>query len=118
MILLKISGLAKSTFYYTLSKTDKDNKNEEIINKIKEIFLKHKERYGYRRITLELRNQGYNINHKKVYRIMVKLGLKPLKRNKRKYSSYKGTVGKIADNHINREFYAEKPNQKWYTDVT
>lgn len=50
MILLKISGLAKSTFYYTLSKTDKDNKNEEIINKIKEIFLKHKERYGYRRI--------------------------------------------------------------------
>ena len=65
MILLKISGLAKSTFYYTLSKTDKDNKNEEIINKIKEIFIKHKERYGYRRITLELRNQGYNVNHKK-----------------------------------------------------
>ena len=49
---------------------------------------------------------------------MVKLGLKPLKRNKRKYSSYKGTVGKIADNYINREFYADKPNQKWYTDVT
>ena len=118
MILLKISGLAKSTFYYTLSKTDKDNKNEEIINKIKEIFIKHKERYGYRRITLELRNQGYNVNHKKVYRIMVKLGLKPLKRNKRKYSSYKGTIGKIADNHINREFNADKPNKKWYTDVT
>ncbi len=101
-----------------MSKNDKDNKNKEIIDKIKEIFLHHKERYGYRRITLELRNQGYNVNHKKVYRIMVKLGLKPLKRNKRKYSSYKGTVGKIADNHINREFYAEKPNKKWYTDVT
>ena len=62
-------------------------------DKIKEIFINNKERYGYRRITLELRNQGYNVNHKKVYRIMVKLGLKPLKRNKRKYSSYKGTVG-------------------------
>ena len=49
---------------------------------------------------------------------MVKLGLKPLKRNKRKYSSYKGTVGKIANNYINREFYADKPNQKCYTDVT
>lgn len=49
---------------------------------------------------------------------MVKLGLKPLKRNKRKYSSYKGTVGKIVGNYINREFYADKPNQKWYTDVT
>ncbi len=118
MILLKVSGLAKSVYYYTLSKIDKDDKNKEIIDKIKEIFINNKERYGYRRITLELRNQGYNVNHKKVYRLMVKLGLKPLKRNKRKYSSYKGTVGKIADNLIEREFNADKPNQKWYTDVT
>ena len=84
MILLKISGLAKSVYYYTLSKKNKDDKNKEIIDKIKEIFNNNKERYGYRRITLELKNQGYNVNHKKVYRIMVKLGLKPLKRNKRK----------------------------------
>ena len=118
MILLQVSGLAKSVYYYTLSKIDKDDKNKEIIDKIKEIFINNKERYGYRRITLELRNQGYNVNHKKVYRIMVKLGLKPLKRNKRKYSSYKGTVGKIADNFIERNFNAEKPNQKWYTDIT
>ena len=118
MILLQVSGLAKSVYYYTLSKIDKDDKNKEIIDKIKEIFINNKERYGYRRITLELRNQGYNVNHKKVYRIMVKLGLKPLKRNKRKYSSYKGTVGKIADNLIERNFNAEKLNQKWYTDVT
>ena len=48
---------------------------------------------------------------------MIKLGLKPLKRNKRKYSFYKGTVGKIADNLIERDFYADKPNKKWYTDV-
>ena len=84
MILLKISGLSKSTFYYTLTKNDKDDKNKEIIDKIKEIFINNKEKYGYRIITLELRNQGYNVNHKKVYKIMVKLGLKPLKRNKRK----------------------------------
>ena len=118
MILLKISGLSKSTFYYTLTKNDKGDKNKEIIDKIKEIFFYHKERYGYRRITLELRNQGYNVNHKKVYRLMVKLGLKPLKRNKRKYSSYKGTVGRIADNFIDRKFEADKSNEKWYTDVT
>ena len=93
-------------------------KNTEIIEKIKEIFYYHKQRYGYRRITLELQNQGYNVNHKKVYRLMVKLNLKPLKRNKRKYSSYKGTIGKIADNHIERKFESDKPNKKWYTDVT
>ena len=70
MVLLKVSSLAKSVYYYTLSKRDKDDKNKETIDKIKEIFFYHKERYGYRRITLELRNQGYNVNHKKVYRIM------------------------------------------------
>ncbi len=110
--------MSKSVYYYTLSKIDKDDKNEEIIEKIKEIFDNNKERYGYRRITLELRNQGYKVNHKKVYRIMFKLGLKALKRNKRKYSSYKGTVGKIANNLIERNFEANKPNEKWYTDVT
>ncbi len=82
MILLKVSRLAKLVYYYTLSKTNKDNKNKEIIKKI---FINNKERYGYRRITLELRNQGYNVNHKKVYKIMVKLDLKPLKRNKTKH---------------------------------
>lgn len=39
-------------------------------------------------------------------------------RRKRKYSSYKGTIGKIADNFIKRNFEAEKPNQKWFTDIT
>ena len=64
MILLKVSGLAKSVYYYNLSKIDKDDKNKEIIEKIKEIFFYHKERYGYIIITLELKNQGYNVNHK------------------------------------------------------
>ena len=117
-ILLQISGLAKSVYYYTLSKTNKDDKNKEIIDKIKVIFINNKERYGYRRIALELRNQGYKVNHKKVHRLMVILGLKALKRNKRKYSSYKGTTSKVIDNLINREFKADKPNKKWYTDVT
>ena len=49
---------------------------------------------------------------------MVKIGLKPLKRNKRKYSSYKGTVGQITNNLIKRNFNADKLNKKWYTDVT
>ena len=95
MILLKVSDLAKSVYYYNLSKIDKDDKNNEIKDKIKEIFINNKERYGYRRITLELRNQGYNVNHKKVYRIMVKLGLKPLKRNKRNIHLIKGLLVKL-----------------------
>jgi len=88
------------------------------MNEIIDIFYLHKERYGYRRITLELKNRGYEVNHKKVQRLMKKLNLSSRVRLKRKYSSYKGTLGKIADNLIKRDFKADEPNKKWYTDVS
>ena len=84
---------------------------------IQDIFHTHKGRYGYRCITMELRRQGYLLNHKTVRRIMKALGLKSLVRMK-KYRSYKGKVGKIAPNILQRDFHATKPNQKWVTDVT
>jgi len=96
---------------------DKDDKDVELKHKIEDVYHKHKGRYGYRRITLELRNQGSVINHKKVRRLMGVLGLKSLIRVK-KYKSYRGHVGKIAPNILNRNFKATKPNQKWATDIT
>jgi transposase InsO family protein len=84
---------------------------------ISTIYHDHKGRYGYRRITLELRNQGFLINHKTVQRLMKELDLKSLVRMK-KYRSYKGNMGKIATNILQRDFVATKPNEKWVTDVT
>lgn len=81
------------------------------------MYQEHDSRYGYRRIRDELRNQGWPVNHKKVYRIMKALGLKCQVRMK-KYKSYRGKVGKTANNILNRDFSAEKPNQKWVTDIT
>ncbi|ATV71386.1 IS3 family transposase [Fusobacterium pseudoperiodonticum] len=117
-MLLKIAGISRSVYYYYIDKKDIDEKNKDIIEKIKEIYYLNKGRYGYRRVTLELKNQGLNINHKKVQRLMKKLNLQSIIRKKRKYSSYKGQIGKIADNHIKRNFEATAPNQKWFTDVT
>lgn len=96
-----------------------DLKNGDIINKIKEIFYENKRRYGYRRITLELRKQGFIVNHKKVLRLMRKLNLQSIlyKKNK-KYSSYRGIIGKIPNNYIERNFEVERPNEKWFTDIT
>ncbi len=74
-------------------------------------------RYGYRRITTELHKRKFSLNHKTVQRLMKELGLVCRVRMK-KYRSYKGEVGKISPNLLNRDFYAEKPNQKWVTDVT
>ena len=81
------------------------------------IFHKHKGRYGYRRITLELRNENRLINHKTVKKLMDELGLKSEVRKVR-YRSYKGEVGKTAPNIIDRDFVADRPYQKLATDVT
>ncbi|AZA21412.1 MAG: IS3 family transposase [Lactobacillus helveticus] len=90
----------------------------KLIAKIKEIFNHHQGRYGYRRAALQLIKEGWNITEKTVRYWMHKLGLKGIRRNKRKYSSYKGTIGKIAPNLIHRNFFAPMPNMKWYTDIT
>ena len=65
-----------------------------------------------------MRNKGYVINHKTVLKLMNSLGLKGKQRKNDKYHSYKGTVGKVADNLLKRDFYAEKPFEKLTTDVT
>ena len=93
------------------------DKYAAIKTKIAEIYHKHKGRYGYRRITLELRKAGNRINHKTVQRLTGSLGLKSMVRMK-KYKSYKGEAGSIAPNVLKRDFNTSKPHTKWVTDVT
>ncbi len=116
-ILLEIAQLPKATYYYHRKKQESTDKYARVKAEIQSIFHENKGRYGYRRITDELRNRGLGLNHKTVQRLMKELGLVCRARMK-KYRPYKGEVGKIADNKLNREFCAEKPNQKWVTDVT
>lgn len=117
MDLLKLSGMPRSSFYYYLKQISKPDKYLETKAVIKEIYHENKGRYGYRRITMELHNRGYHINHKTVLRLMNVCNIKCQVRI-RKYRSYKGEVGKIAANVLKRNFKADKPNQKWVTDVT
>ena len=114
-----LSHLSRSNYYYTLAKDDKDLKNEKIMKRIKEIFEEHKHRYGYRRIAAQLRREGVIVNHKRVKRLMVKMHLYAIAIRRRfKYSSYKGTVGKIKPNLIKRNFKAIIPDRHWYSDIT
>ena len=109
--------LPRSTFYYYLKKTKQPDKYAVEKELIKVIYHENKGRYGYRRITLELRNRGCRINHKTVLRLMKECGIKCLVRVQ-KYRSYRGEVGKIAENILKRDFKADKPNEKWVTDMT
>ena len=117
-ILLKAIKLARSTYYYHLKQLDKPDKDQELKAEIQCIFIEHKGNYGYRRIYLELRNRGYLVNHKRVQRLMKVLNLQAKMRQKRKYSSHKGDVGKKAENLIQRQFEGSKTMEKCYTDVT
>jgi len=109
--------MARSSYYYHKKRNSKTDKYSEIKELIKSVYHTHKGRFGYRRITLELRGKGYVINHKTVLRLMKVLSLKSLIRVK-KYKSYKGEQGKIAPNILQRDFKASQPNEKWATDVT
>jgi transposase InsO family protein len=110
--------MARSVFYYHQKRLKKGtDKYEHEKVEIKTIFHEHKGRYGYRRITDELRNREYTINHKTVQKLMKSMGLKCQIRKVR-YRSYRGLVGRVAPNVLNRDFSADRPNRKWATDVT
>jgi len=115
--LVKLAGIPRSTYYHLVKQMNRPDPDDNLKSIIKAIYDEHEGRYGYRRIRDELANRGQKVNHKKVQRIMKELGLKCLVRMK-KYKSYKGNVGKIAPNILNRQFTADKPNEKWVTDIT
>ena len=115
--MLQRMKMARSVFYYHLSHMDESDGYDDLRNRIKVIYEENNGRYGYRRICLALRNEGERVNHKTVQKLMRQLGLKA-RCKKRHYHSYKGEVGKIAPNVLERDFTAESPNQKWPTDVT
>ena len=115
--MLQLSDLARSTFYYYLKHLDTDKYKYEK-QEIQEIYNANKGRYGYRRVTIAMHNKGYVINHKTIQKLMNELGLKGKQRKNGKYHSYKGEVGKVADNLLKREFYCAKPFEKLTTDVT
>lgn len=117
---LQVVDIPESSYHYHVNRMKVENPDQEKEEEIQSIFEEHNGNYGYRRIHLELRNRGIKMNHKKVQRIMRKLGLKGTKftRRSRHYSSYKGTVGTVASNRIRRRFHTSIAYQKLATDIT
>lgn len=116
--LLEIAGLRKSTYYEIISRKDED-KYKETKEKIKEIYEKNNGIYGYRRIKKTLEREGIKISRKLVLKLMRKLNIKGKRSNqKSKYNSYPGEKGKVVDNLLERDFKAEKENEKWVTDIS
>lgn len=117
--ILAVTGFPKSTYMYWQKRFGRKDADGELEREIPAIRKEHRS-FGYRRICLELRKKGILVNRKRVQRIVQKLGLqvRSFTRKSRKYSSYRGKVGRIAPNRIRRRFETPILHQKITTDTT
>lgn len=116
--LLKRVSLSKSSYYYQKAVSRQEDKYNSIRRKITELFHENAGRYGYRRIHGLLKREGITLSEKVVRRLMQEecLGVKAKRR--RKYSSYQGEISPSVPNVLERDFHADRPNEKWLTDIT
>jgi transposase-like protein len=109
---------SRSSYYYQRKAMCRADKYWSVRDHIKEVFEDNHGRYGYRRIHAFLAKEGKRLSEKVVRRLMKYDGLAVLARRKRRYSSYKGEITPAVPNILKRNFHADKPNEKWLTDIT
>lgn len=114
-------GISRSGYYAYLKRKDK-HIDEDLKVKIRTIYEQRNKTVGYRRIQDELfRQYRLVVNHKKVLRLMQELGIQAIIRRKYIHRTSREVAvsdGRIAENLLNRDFKADKFNQKWVTDIT
>ena len=116
--LLREFGISKSSYCYQANALAEANKYAKTSELIKQIFDENQRRYGYRRVKCCLQKEGIRLSEKVVRRLMQEQGLRVYQKRIRKYSSYAGEISSEVANKLERDFHAEKPNQKWLTDIT
>lgn len=117
--LLTALDYPKSTYHYHLQRLDQPDKDHALKEAIRSIRATHKD-YGYRRIYRELLRRGVKVSENKVQRLIqaMRLQVTSYSRKSRRYNSYKGDVGTVAPNRLNRRFDSSIPRQKIVTDTT
>ncbi|END4907055.1 IS3 family transposase, partial [Salmonella enterica subsp. enterica serovar Newport] len=116
--LLRVLELARSSFFYHRTVMRSGDKYATIRIALTEIFNGNYRCYGYRRLHAMLQHKGQRLSEKVVRRLMPEEQLVVSRNRRRRYSSYCGEIGPAPDNLLARDFNAEKPNQKWLTDIT
>lgn len=116
--LLQQLKMSKSSYSYHRKQLALPDKYKEKGSLLIEIFQENDARYGYRRLHEELKNKGIILSEKVVRQLMREENLFVRIIRKKKYSSYAGEIPPAAPNLLQRNFKAEKPNEKWLTDIT
>ncbi|MCL2364973.1 MAG: IS3 family transposase [Defluviitaleaceae bacterium] len=114
----KFFEVSKSGYYDFVKRMDKPNRDAALVTAIAQCQEACRKTYGYRRVHIWLnKTKQWNCDPKTVLRVMRKYGLLSEIRRRRKYKNM-GRQLHVYANHLNRNFYANKPNQKWVTDIS
>ena len=110
--------MAKSSYFYQRKAQTQPDKYLALRTKVREIFNENRCCYGYRRVHAVLKYEGITYSEKVIRRIMSEEQLIIHGKKKRRYNSYLGEISPAVPNLLARDFHADKPNEKWVTDLT
>ena len=108
--------VSRSGYYDYVKRMDIPSRDLSLAEKIGECQAKCGKTYGYRRVHIWLEREGIHHNPKTVLRVMQKYNLLSVVRRK-KYRNYGDYLHRYP-NILNRDFHADRPNQKWVTDIS
>jgi putative transposase len=112
--------ISRAAYYAWRKRIDQGDKDTMRMKLIKDVWEKSHRTYGYRRVTIWIQqNTNTRINHKAVLRLMNKMNIRSVARKRKvfkKLNQY--DIYHRYENILNRDFKADKPNQKWVTDIT
>lgn len=113
----QVLGVSKSGYYKWVSKKE-DPEKKALSDLVKIIYWEHQGRYGYRRITAEIRRTGIVINGKQVQRIMKELGLKAVCPKSYKRTTKSDHKKEVSQNILEQNFEVQRKDQVWLSDIT
>ena len=116
----KVLGVSKGGYFKWLKrpKSDRQKKHEELSQKILQIHLEFKQRYGSKKVTKTLNKRGIQVSERTVSRIMTKNNWKSCTVKKYKATTNSKHQHPVSENVLNRQFNVRKLNQAWVTDIT
>jgi len=110
-------GVSRSGYYSYVKRMDSPDRDEPLASLIDSCQQQTHHTYGYRRVHIWLARRGIHHNPKTVLRVMNKYGLLSEIRRRKKYRVMGQQLHKY-ENILNRDFAADRPNQKWVTDIS
>lgn len=108
--------VSRSGYYGFVKRMGKPVKDLELSELIRECQVETKQTYGYRRVAIWLERRGIHHNPKTILRVMNKYNLLSVVR-RRRYCKYSQALHRY-ENLLSRDFHADRPNQKWVTDIS